>query len=91
MIYLDQELQEARIDEANHGDCRPLTEHERDSIKRMMGVGQVIMDDVADLLPTSNDVRLTDDRSFTMLAISIIAAVSFVLGVAVGAVMWMLT
>ena len=59
--------------------------------ERLMNVGKVIMDDAADLLLLSNDVRLTDDRSFTMLAISIIAAVSFVLGVAVGAVMWMLT
>ena len=64
----------------------------------MMGAGQVIMDD-ADKIQNEMD-DLMDDRTGAyptkghghasmMLVIAVIAAVSFVIGVAVGAVMWM--
>jgi hypothetical protein len=70
-------------------------------LQRMLDAGNVIYDEgckVADeaaqmfedaMMPPSKDVRLTDNLTFMMLAVFITAAVSFVLGVAVGAVMWM--
>ena len=94
MINIDQKAQDL-IDENNR--YRPLTQDERDSISRMVGMGAI----VADSVPTpQGHVHLTDeqvamieggDGAFKMLAISIIATVSFILGVAVGVIGWVVT
>ena len=90
MIELDPETQ-ARADEANYG--RTITEHERESIKRMIGVGQTIMDDVDEMQRDIDRISarrlaahdpMRRDRPSMMLVIAGVAIGSLAIGIAIG-------